>query len=55
MSPNCQKCQHFVIIFGIAMRNAFKKCANMPCIGSLIREIDVNISEVWESKQPFAQ
>ena len=27
----------------------------MPGIGSLIREIDVKISEIWESKQTFAQ
>ena len=28
---------------------------NMPGINSLIREIDVNISEIWESKHNFAQ
>ena len=28
---------------------------NMPGIGSLIREIDVNISQIWESNQIFAQ
>ena len=27
----------------------------MPGIGSLIREIAVEISEMWESKQTFAQ
>ena len=28
---------------------------NMPGIGSLIRKIAVEISEIWESKQTFAQ
>ena len=28
---------------------------NMPVIGSLILEIDAKISEMWESKQNFAQ
>ena len=27
----------------------FQKSPNMPGIGSLIREIDVNISEIWET------
>ena len=29
-----------------------QKSTNMHGIDSLFREIDVNISEVWESKQP---
>ena len=42
------------ILFGITMRNAFKRVqsTNMSGIGSLIREIDVNIST--ESKHTFA-
>ena len=39
--------------------NHNEKCiqisTNMPGIGSLIREIAVEISEMWESKQTFAQ
>ena len=39
--------------------NHQEKCnqtsTNMPGIGSLIREIDVNISEILEIKQTFAQ
>ena len=39
--------------------NHNEKCiqlsTNMPGIGSLIREIDVDISEMWESKHNFAQ
>ena len=39
--------------------NHNEKCiqisTNMPGIGSLIREIDVKISEMWERKQTFAQ
>ena len=31
-----------------------QKSTNMPGIGSLICEIDVNISEIWESKHNFA-
>ena len=32
-----------------------QKSANMPGIGSLIREIDVKMSEICVSKQSFAQ
>ena len=36
--------------FGDYIWNPYEKCIqkspNMPCIGSLIREIDVNISEI---------
>ena len=35
------------------MKNAFKKSPNMAGIGSLIREIDVNISEMWETNILF--
>ena len=39
--------------------NHNEKCieisTNMPGIGSLIRELTVEISEMWESKQTFAQ
>ena len=39
--------------------NRHEKCiqtsANMPAIGSLIREIDVKMSEICVSKQSFAQ
>ena len=28
---------------------------NMPGIGSLIREIDIKISEMWEGKHIFVQ
>ena len=39
--------------------NNNKKCiqisTNMPGIGPLIHEIAVEISEMWESKQTFAQ
>ena len=33
-------------IFGISMRNAFKKSTHMPGIGSLIREMAVKMSEM---------
>ena len=32
-----------------------QKRTNMPGIGSIIHEIAVEISEMWESKQTFAQ
>ena len=32
-----------------------QKSTNMPGIGSLIREIDVKKSEIWESKETFTQ
>ena len=38
--------------------NHHEKCiqisTNMPGIGSLIPEIDVKLSEIWESKHIFA-
>ena len=45
--------------FGDYIRNLRVKCiqksTNMPGIGSLIRKIDVTISEIWESKHIVAQ
>ena len=35
------------------MKNEFQKSPNMLGIGSLIREIDVNISEMWETNMLF--
>ena len=39
--------------FGYNIWNPYEKCIqkspNMPGIGSLIREIDINISENWET------
>ena len=37
------------------MKNAFRQVQIVPGISSLIREIDVDISEIWESKHNFAQ
>ena len=38
---------HFVTMFGITIST------NMPGIGSLIREIDVRISEIWKGKKTY--
>ena len=42
---------------GYYISNPYEKCIqkspNMPGIGSLIREIDVNISEIWETNILF--
>ena len=54
----CKKYQNCRIIYG-HIWNHHDKCiqqrTNMPGIDSLICEIDINISETWESKDIFAQ
>ena len=48
-----------MIEFHYFIRNHHEKCIqispNMPGIGSLIREIDIKMSEIWERKHIFAQ
>ena len=48
-----------IVDFHYHIRNHHEKCiqlsTNMPGIGSVIREIDVNISEMFERKQTFTQ
>ena len=46
----------FMSIFGITIRNALKKYKHIPGIRSFVREIDLKISEMGESKKTqFAQ
>ena len=46
-----------ILEFGYYIWNPYEKCIqkspNMPGIGSLIREMDVQISEIWETNIPF--
>ena len=55
LSQNVQKCQNSGIWSYIW--NPYEKCIqkspNMPDIGQLIREIDVKISENWETNMIF--
>ena len=44
---------NLVTIFGILMKKCIQKSPNMPGIGSLILEIDVTISEIWETNILF--
>ena len=48
-----------ILKFGDDIQNHHEKCieisTNMPGIGELIREIDVKMSEMCESKPTFAQ
>ena len=37
------------------LEKCIQKSTNMRSIGSLIREIDVNISEIWENKTTFPE
>ena len=64
MQTTGQKFNKFVFFFEIVefhdhIWNHNEKCiqiiTNMPGIGSLIHEIAVKISEMWESKQTLAQ
>ena len=59
-----QNVTHFVknvniLEFGYYIWNLYEKCIqkspNMPGIGSLICETDVNISEIWETNVLFLQ
>ena len=54
--PKCSKMLRF-LEFHDHIWNHHEKCiqisTSMPGIGSLIREIHINISEIWESKNAF--
>ena len=46
-----------ILEFGYYILNPYEKCIqkspNMPGIGSLIHEIDVKISQIWETNKLF--
>ena len=42
-----------ILEFGYYIWNPYKKSTNMPGIGSLFCEIDVNISEFWKTNILF--